>query len=130
MANPLSRLVKVALVLLALGGMAAAAEKPPKIPVAIGKWTGPHAGTFKSAVRSGIGKDCQVVKPAKARVVIDGEVTEGDDKKLTVRVLVKSPKTDELVQSKEYTFAKPNVSHGMSQKMGHDLTEIARRSPE
>jgi hypothetical protein len=108
---------------------AAHAEKPPKIPVAMGTWKGPHAGTFKSAVRSGVSKDCVVTKAAKARVVIEGEVTEAE-KGFKVMVILKSPKTNEIVESREYKFAKPQVSSGMAKKMGHDVTEIAMRSPE
>jgi hypothetical protein len=118
------------LALLGFTTRATGAEKPPKIPVAMGKWTGPHAGSFKSAVRGGIAKDCAVVRADKARVVIEGEVTEKENKHLTVRVILKSPKTSEVVESKEYEFAKPNVSHGMSQKMGRDVFEMARRAPE
>src|SRR3954454_9191648 len=88
--------------LLLLGGVAGA-EKPVKIPVAFGAWKGPHAGRFKSAVRGTIGKDCVVVRTEKARVIIEGEVTEAEDtKKLTVKVLVKSPKTNEIVESRDY----------------------------
>jgi hypothetical protein len=111
------------------GMVGARAEKPPKIPVAMGTWTGPHAGTFKSAVRSGVSKDCSVVKANKARVIIDGEVTEAE-KGFTVHVTVKSPKTNEIVESREYSFSKPQVSQAQTHKMGHDVTEIARRAPE
>jgi hypothetical protein len=106
------------------------ADKPPKIPVAMGKWTGPHAGSFKSSVRGAIGKDCVVVKADKARVVIEGEVTEKENKHLTLRVILKSPKTSEVVESKEYEFSKPSPSHGQAQRMGKDVFEMARRAPE
>jgi hypothetical protein len=124
-------MVKKTLCLLAVLAMGAVAqaEKPEKIPVAIGAWTGPKASRFKSAVRSGVGKECKVVSASKARVIIDGEVTEAD-KKFKVRVIVKSPVTSDVVESKEYTFNKPEPSQGMSRKMGHDVFEIARRSPE
>jgi hypothetical protein len=121
----------ILVVLVAMGLMMAAAaraEKPPKIPVALGKWTGPHAGTFKSALRSGISKDCVVVRPAKARVVIDGEVS--GDTTFTVRVILKSPRTNEIVESREYTFSKPEVSQAKSHKMGRDVAEMARRAPD
>src|SRR5689334_16743298 len=108
----------------------ARAEKPPRIPVAMVSWTGPHAATFKSAVRNGVSKDCVVTKAAKARVIIDGEVAEKEKGGFTVHVIVKSPKTNEIVESREYSFAKPQVSSGMSHKMGHDVVEIAKRSPE
>jgi len=112
------------------GAVSARAEKPPKIPVALGKWTGPHAGSFKSALRSGLAKDCVVVGAAKARVIVDGEVTSADEKHFTVRVIVKSPKTNDIVESREYSYSKPALSQAQSHKMGRDVTEIARRSPE
>jgi hypothetical protein len=126
----LSRHLKsIVLLAVLLMGNAARAGKPPRIPVAMGTWSGPHAGTFKGAVRSGMSKDCVVTKPDKARAIIDGEVSEGE-KGLKVRVIVKSPKTSEVVESREYSFAKPQVSAGMSKKMGHDVGEIAKRAPE
>jgi hypothetical protein len=115
--------------LLLLASAAAPAEKPVKIPVAMGTWTGPHAGVFKGAVRSGMSKDCVVTRASKARVIIDGEVSEAD-KGFKVRVIVKSPKTNEIVDSREYAFAKPQVSAGMSKKMGSYVGEIAKRAPE
>jgi hypothetical protein len=125
-----SRSLKWIVPLLALlVGAAARADKPVKIPVAMGTWNGPHAGTFKSAVRSGMSKDCVVTKAAKARVTVDGEVTE-EEKGFKVRVVVKSPKTNDIVESREYSFAKPTVSSGMAKKMGHDVGEIAKRAPE
>ena len=114
---------------LLLGGVALA-EKPAKIPVAFGGWTGPHASRFKSAVRGTIGKDCVVTRADKARVIIEGEATESDDKKkVTVKVVVKSPKTNEIVESREYSFSKPEPSSGQSKKMGHDVVERAKRAP-
>jgi hypothetical protein len=121
-------MVLVVLVAIGIGAAAARADKPPRIPVALGKWTGPHAGTFKSALRSGLGKDCVVVRADKARVVIDGEVS--GDKSFTVRVILKSPKTNDVVESREFTFSKPDVSQAKSHKMGHDVAEMARRAPE
>jgi hypothetical protein len=114
---------------LLLMALPALAEKPAKIPVAFGAWKGPHASTFKSGLRRGLAKGCAVVARNKARAVIEGEVTEAD-KKLTVRVTLKSPKSDEIIESREYSFAKPTVSAGMSNKMGHDVTEMAGRAPE
>src|SRR5262245_52043236 len=129
MINMALRLFKtIVLLVVALG--IAHAEKPAKIPVAFGKWTGPHAGSFKSAVRSGIAQGCVVVKPEKARVIIEGEVTATDEKRIKVLVVLKSPRTHEIAESREYTFAKPNVSAGMSKKMGREVTEMAGRAPE
>ena len=54
-----------------IGAAAVRAEKPQKIPVALGKWTGQHAVEFKSALRSSISKECVVVRAAKARVIIE-----------------------------------------------------------
>jgi hypothetical protein len=116
------------MLVLLLGG-AALADKPERIPVAMGAWKGPHAGSFKSGVRSAIGKDCVVVKAEKARVIVEGEVTPSEDgKKVTVKMVIKSPKTNEIVESKEYS-TKPDPSVGQSKKMGHDLVEMARRAP-
>jgi hypothetical protein len=124
------RLLKwVVLLLVAMGG-GAHAEKPAKIPVAMGAWTGPHAGTFKSGVRSGVAKDCVVTRAEKARVIIEGEVKEGENNHFTVQVIVKSAKTKEIVESREYSFSKPQVSQAQSHRMGRDVTEIARRAPE
>jgi hypothetical protein len=125
-----SRSVKrIVAFIVVLAGAAAHADKPPRIPVAMGTWTGPHAGTFKSAVRNGMSKDCVVTKASKARVLVDGEVA-AEEKGMKVRVIVKSARTNEIVESREYTFAKPQVSAGMSKKMGHDVGEIAKRAPE
>jgi hypothetical protein len=120
---------RVALLVIALAAPTAYAEKPPKIPVAFGKWTGPHAGTFKGAVRNGVSKGCVVVRPAKARVIIEGEVG-AEDKPIKVRVILKSPTNNEIVESREYTFNKPSVSAAQSRKMGRDVTEMAQRAPE
>jgi hypothetical protein len=108
---------------------ASRAEQPPKIPVAMGAWTGPHAATFKGALRSGMSKECVTTKAAKARVVIDGEISAAE-KGFKVRVILKSPKTQDVVESHEYTFAKPKVSAGMSKKMGREVCAMAVRAPE
>jgi hypothetical protein len=121
-------LIKSLLLLLVLASPARA-DKPAKFPVAFGAWKGPHAGTFKSALRRGLAKGCAVVARGKARALIEGEVTDNNGK-LSVRVVVKSPRTDEIVESREYAFAKPNVSAGMSSKMGREVTEMVSRAPE
>jgi hypothetical protein len=126
---PTTKRVVLSWIVLGFCAFAARAEKPPRIPVALGKWTGPHAGSFKSGLRGGISKECVVVRADKARVIIDGEVT-GTDKPFKVRVIVKSPRTGDVVESREYTFQKPSPSGPQSRKMGHDVTEIARRAPE
>jgi len=115
---------------IAVCGVAAHAEKPAKIPVAFGTWTGPHAARFKSGLRSGVAKDCVVVRAAKARVIIDGQVSSEDNKHFKLSVMVKSPKTNELVETKEYTFSKPQLSQAQSHRLGRDMFEIARRAPE
>ena len=116
-----------ALLLVLLG--AAHAEKPAKVPIAFGKWTGPHASTFKSALRKGLQKGCVVVRAGKARVVIDGEVS-AEDKPIKLRVILKSPRSGEIVESREYTFAKPTVSSALANRMGREVTEMAQRAPE
>jgi hypothetical protein len=125
----LRSLKMVVLVWIAMGAAVAHAEKSPKIPVAFGKWTGPHAGTFKSALRGGVSKGCVVVRAEKARVIIEGEVS-AEDKRIKVRVILRSPKTSDIVESREYTFSKPSVSQAQSNKMGREVTEMARRAPE
>ena len=118
----------VVLLVVALGAVMAHAEKPAKIPVAFGKWTGPHASTFKRALRNGVKAGCVVVRADKARVVIDGEVS-ADDKPIKVRVILKSPQTQEIVESREYTFSKPSVSQAQSNRMGREVTDMAQRAP-
>jgi hypothetical protein len=115
--------------LVALMSGGAHAEKPAKIPVAFGKWTGPHASTFKSALRNGVRKGCAVVRADKARVVIEGEVS-ADDKPIKLRVVLKSPRSGDIVESREYTFSKPTVSAAQSKRMGREVTEMAQRAPE
>ncbi len=110
-------------------GASAHADKPERIPVALGRWTGPHAGSFKSALRGGTAKGCMVVRAERARVIVDGEVT-GTDKPWKVRVIVKSPKTSDVVESREYTFYKPTASSAQGKKMGRDVCEMAQRAPE
>lgn len=105
------------------------AEKPAKLPIAFGAWKGPSAGTFKSALRQALAKTCAVVPRGKARVVIEGEVRP-QDKGVSVRVSLKSPRSDEIVESREYSFAKPKVSAGQAGKMGREVTEMVGRAPE
>src|SRR5258706_9638066 len=113
---------------IALGSDSASAEKPEKIPVALGSWKGPHAGSFKSALRRGLLKECVFVRAKAARVTIDGEVTE-QGKRFSVRVLVNSTKTGELFEQHTYSYARPTLSDGQSNKLGHDVAEVARRAP-
>ncbi len=116
----------IALVVLGFG--AARAEKPEKLRVALGSWKGPHAGSFKSALRSSLGKDCVFVNATRARAVIDGEVSE-QGKRFSVRVIVKSAKTGEVVEQREFSFAGPSPSKHQSSKMGHDVAEMVQRTP-
>jgi hypothetical protein len=123
------RLSKLA-ALLALGlALPALAEKPEKLPVAFGAWQGPRAATFKSALRRGLAKECNVVAPQKARALIEGVVSE-EDKKFSVKVIVKSPKTKEVVEQREYTFGKPSVSQAQANRMGREVAAMAKRVPE
>jgi hypothetical protein len=116
----------VALLVLAVG--TARADKPEKLRVAMGAWTGPHASSFKSGLRGGLGKDCVFVRAKAARSVIDGEVTE-ENKKFTVKVIVKSAKTGEVAEQREYKYSKPSMSSAQSKKIGHDVVEMVRRAP-
>jgi ABC-type sugar transport system substrate-binding protein len=129
----LSMIRKLVVVLaLAAGSASAFAEKTEKIPVAMGSWKGPSANTFKGAVRRGLSKECAVVggKAAKtARVVIDGEVESSDPKHFVVRVIVKSPKSGEVVEQKEYKFSKASATQAQSDRMGREVSEIVRRAP-
>ena len=43
---------------------------------------------------------------------------------------MKSPKTNEIVESKEYSFSKPELSQAQSHRLGRDVFEMARRAPE
>jgi hypothetical protein len=124
-----THLLRIAALLLVTASPAEA-EKPAKIPVTLGNWKGPHANTFKGAVRRGVSKGCVVVKKDKARVVIDGEVTESSPNHFTVRVMVKSPKNDEIIESREYAYSKPNASGGQADRMGRDIVAIAQRAPQ
>ena len=120
------RHLSIALVLV---GALAHAEKPEKVPVALGSWKGPSASTFKSALRRGLAKDCTFVKAKKARALIEGEVTSADGKKLSVKVIVKATTTGEVVEQRSYQFAKPSVSAAMASKMGREVADSARRAP-
>jgi hypothetical protein len=120
-----------AIVMLSLLAFPALADKPALIPVTFGAWKGSHANTFKSGLRRGLAKakGCSVVPRGKARVVIEGEVTEQNGK-FSVHVSLKSPKNDEIIESREYSFSKPTVSDGQANKMGREVTEMAGRAPE
>jgi hypothetical protein len=116
------------ILLVAFGFGAVRAEKPEKLRVALGSWTGPHAGSFKSALRSGMRKECLFVNAKTARAIIDGEVVE-QGKRFSVRVIVKSAKTGEVAEQREFSFAGPSPSQHQSSKMGHDVAEMVRRAP-
>jgi hypothetical protein len=121
-------LVVMAIFVLGLSPFAARADKPEKIPVALGSWKGPSANTFKSALRRGLAKDCLVVGAKRARVVIDGEVSQ-EAKGFTVRVIVKSAKSGEVAEQREFPFAKANVSPAQSNRMGHAVADMVRHAP-
>jgi len=126
MAN--ARSLQLGLCLLMVSAAAFAKEKVEKIPVAVGKWEGPNASTFKGALKRGLTKECRVVGAKSARVVVEGMVLE-HGKGFVVRVIVKQPKSGEVVEQKEFTFAGARASAGQSNKMGHAVAEIARRAP-
>jgi hypothetical protein len=113
---------------LATGTAAAREPKPEKVPVALGAWKGPSASTFKSAMRRGLAKECKVVGAKGARVVVEGEVAPAG-KGFVVRAIVRQPRTNELLQQREFKFAKAKASAGQSNKMGHFVAEVARRTP-
>jgi hypothetical protein len=106
------------------------AEKPEKIPVALGSWRGPSASAFKDALKHGLGKECKVVgaKSKGARALVDGTVEERG-KGVVVRVVVKQPKTSEVVEQREFPFARPKPSRAQGDKMGKAVAAIARRVP-
>jgi hypothetical protein len=110
---------------------AAAADKEPveKIPVTFGSWTGPSASSFKSALKKGLGKDFTMVSAKKSpRVIIEGTSTE-QGKGVVIRVIVKSPKSGEIIESREFTFSRPQPSGGTATKMIKATVEIVRRAP-
>jgi hypothetical protein len=113
---------------LAFGSTMAAAPPVEKTPIAFGSWKGPSAGSFKSALRRGLQKECVVVPAKKARAIITAEVTQ-EGKKYSVHVVVTSTKTNEVVESRTFTFSKPSLSAGQTNKFGADVGAIARRSP-
>jgi hypothetical protein len=122
---------KLAALLVAMGlALPVLAEKPEKLPVAFGAWQGPRAATFKSALRRGLAKECNVVAPKAARALIDGQVSSEDGKKFSVKVIVKSPKTKEIIEQREYTYSKPSVSQAQANRMGREVAAMARRVPE
>lgn len=121
-----------ALALLCVGLVASPAvagpPKPEKLPVAFGAWTGKGAGSFKSALRGKIGKECVVVPPKKARALLEGVVTEAG-KGVTVKLVVKAAFNGEVVQSKEFSFARPSPQAGKVAQMAKAVVEITRRTP-
>jgi hypothetical protein len=128
--RPLRRslIALVAPLLLASGPAAAKEPKPDKIPIAVGSWTGKYAGTFKSALRGSLGKDAKIVSAKTARVVVDGTVEE-KGKGALVTVIVKLPKSGEVLERRDFTFSKPSASKGQASKMGKMVLEAAKRAP-
>jgi hypothetical protein len=120
-----ARLLLAALLLVALP---AAAKPADKIPVAFAQWSGLRANSFKSALRSAVAKECRSVKPAAARVLVEGEVSE-KGKGALVRLVLKNPKDGEVVESREFSFPRPQPSGPQVKKMGRALVEMARRAP-
>jgi hypothetical protein len=103
--------------------------KPEKIPVSVGKWTGPSAGTFKGAMKAGLNKECKVGAAKGARAIVEG-VVEAKEKGFLVKVMVKAAKNGETVEEKEYSFSKAKVSSGQRDKMGREISKIVRKTPE
>ena len=108
--------------------VADAAPKVEKLPVAFGAWTGKGAGSWKGALRGKLNKECAFVGPKKARVLIEGTLTE-QGKGVTVRVVVKATKTGEIVETKEFSFPRPQASGPKAVKMAKAIVEITRRAP-
>jgi hypothetical protein len=118
----------VVLFLAAVGATRARAEEWPKVPVALRAWTGPHAAAFKGRLKRGLAKGCTVVRPKAAQALIDGEVAPRG-KRFALRVIIKSSKTGELVESREYLLSKPTISRAQADRMGREVTDMARRVP-
>lgn len=105
-----------------------AKPKADRTPVAFGSWKGPGASAFKSALRHGIAKECVVVGAKMARALIDGEVRP-QGKGVIVRVIVKAAKGGEVVEQREFTFARPRASKSQTDRMGRAVADMARRAP-
>lgn len=110
--------------------MAARAAKPKadRTPVVWGSWKGPGASGFKGALRRGISKEVLVVGPKAARAVIEGEVRP-QGKGVIVRVIVKAAKGGEVVEQREFSFARPQASRSQIDRMGRAVADMARRTP-
>lgn len=126
----LSRLAPLTLLILtcAAGEATAKAQKPEKIPVAFASWTGPGAGSFKSGVRSALGKDCVIVGRKTARVVLEG-VVAADGKGAVLHLTLKSGKTGEIVESRDFHSPRPQPARGLTQKIGRAVVDMAHRAP-
>jgi hypothetical protein len=123
-------LVVAALALAPAAATAAPQPKPEKIPVALGSWKGPGAGAIKDAVHRALGKECKVVGPKTktARVIVDGSVEE-HGKGVIAHVIIKLPRSGEVVEQHEFTLPRPKPSRAQATKMAHKVAEIARRAP-
>ena len=86
------------------------------------------AGAFKGGLRGAIGKDCVVVARKKARVVLEAVVAP-ENKGAVVHFTMKSPKTDEIVESRDFHSPRPQPSAGLTRQMGRAVAEMARRAP-
>jgi hypothetical protein len=111
-----------------IGDAAAKEEKPPKIPVAFGKWSGPSAGSFKASMRSTLNKSCVVVGKKKSRAYIEG-VVEPENKGAVLHLVVKASKNDEVVESRDFHSPRPTPSSGLGNKIGRAVVEMANRAP-
>lgn len=126
-----SALLLVAFALVAASAHAAPKPKPEKLPVAFVPWTGKSANAFKGVLKGKLAKECVFVGPKKARVLIEGTVTEKEppSKAVTVKVVVKSAKTGEIVETKEFVFPRPSPSGDKMSRMAKAVVEITRRAP-
>src|SRR5689334_21132612 len=117
--------VKIALAV-AFAALPGRTENPVNVPVADGRWKGPSASSFNSALRRGLAKDCVIVGAKRARAILDGEVVQ-DGKAFTVRVIVKSAKSGEVAEQREFPFAKASVSSAQANRMGRAVADMVRR---
>jgi hypothetical protein len=108
---------------------APADAKPDDKPaVSLGSFTGPQARVFKGGIASHLRKENKVVGKKTARAVVEG-VVEEEDGKFRVRVIVRDPTSNEVVEERSYAFAKPKVDAGRGRRIARDVAEMARRAP-
>ncbi len=120
----------IALVLLTGFAREAAAKppKPEKFKVAFGTWTGPSTGSFKSALRSALAKDCSFVGRKSARLIFEGVVAP-QGKGAVLSFTIKLARNDEIVESREFKCPRPTPNRAQANKFARAIVEMARRAP-